>query len=134
MVSLLPSLRVGGRGIGDLGRAAHPRRSLPLGPEQLSGSFRVHSAARSLDSSAPAGQDTSLTELWHRQDGAVNRLAEQHSGEVAVRVDRLLVAPALQLVRVIDLPPVVEASLLLVLRQRRRGTAARRGGAARGEG
>ena len=76
----------------------------------------------------------SWPELWHRQDGAVNRLAEQHSGEVAVRVDRLLVAPALQLVRVIDLPPVVEASLLLVLRQRRRGTAARRGGAARGEG
>eukprot|EP00964_Phaeocystis_antarctica_P132638 scaffold96777_cov63-Phaeocystis_antarctica.AAC.2 len=88
----------------------------------------------SLDSFTPAGQINSLTELWHRQDGAVNRLAVQHRGEVAVRVDRLLVAPALQLVRVIDLPPVVEASLLLVLRQRMCGAAAGRGGAARGGG
>ena len=60
MVSLLPSLGVGGRSIGDLGGTAHPCRSLPLGPERRSGSFQVRSAARSLDSSAQAGQDKAI--------------------------------------------------------------------------
>ena len=61
MVSLLPSLGVGGRSIGDLGRAAHPRRSLPLGSEQLSGSFRVRSAAGSLGSQPQEARVATLT-------------------------------------------------------------------------
>eukprot|EP00964_Phaeocystis_antarctica_P106888 scaffold71682_cov63-Phaeocystis_antarctica.AAC.1 len=58
---LLPAscLRVDTRRVGAFGRAARPRRSLPLSPERLSGSSRVRSAARSLESQPPEARAVS---------------------------------------------------------------------------
>lgn len=125
MVSLLPSLCTVSDAAesaalaGPHGRAAASHWGLSgsaARPERIAqpGAWRV--SPRRASAVSCGGTRTALSTL-HTQ-------AAQHGGQVAMRVDRLLVAPALQLVRIINVPPVVEASLLLVL-QRRRGAAAR---------
>ena len=52
------------------------RSTTPIGPEQLSSSSRVRSAARSLDSQPPAGQGS---ERWRCQESTLSKL--RHSVE-----------------------------------------------------
>eukprot|EP00964_Phaeocystis_antarctica_P021050 scaffold11645_cov60-Phaeocystis_antarctica.AAC.7 len=64
---VVPNLVWSAARIGDLGLASGSRRSLPLGPERLRGSSRVHRAARSQERPP---QNAGVLNCGARQDGA----------------------------------------------------------------
>ena len=72
-----PTCGVGSCSIGAFSLASRPHRSLPLGPERLSGSSRVRSAAKGPGPSAPGGQGS---EQWHcqRRRSRHDMLPRQH--------------------------------------------------------